>query len=291
VESLLDRSWLDWNHFASLGVTVRLLFATAVLFVSSTAVAERSDPAFLGVGMSTGPNEPCRIDSVTKDSGAHSAGLRSGDIVKAIEGKQVVDCNALVALIQEREPGDQVKVQLLRDGGDVTLTARLFSRAEVLRQRLVGHVLPPTNIFKVEDQAEADLAVRGKTTIVGWFDPSCVGCTGVFAKIAQWSASKSTRTSPIVTLAATTMQHKSLGEAVILLKPEQRKLDVPMLVTDHETYSKFTINDQKRMSFMVIDCKGVVQHIAPAKPDGEDLDAVLEELFTATEQASKLRGR
>jgi hypothetical protein len=271
-------------------VTVRYFLATAVFLVSSTAAAERSDPAFLGVGMSTGPNEPCRIDTVTKDSGADSAGLRSGDVVKAIEGKPVADCNALVALIQAREPGDQVKVQVIRDGGDVTLTARLFSRAEVLRQRLVGHVLPPTNIFKVEDQREADLATRGKTTIVGWFDPqTCVGCTRVIAKVAQWVSEKSTRSSPIVMLAAATMNHKSLGEAAANLKPEQRKLDAPMLVTDHETYSKFTINDPKRMSFMVVDCKGVVQHIAPVKPDADDLDAVIEELFTATEQASKLR--
>src|SRR5688572_31850473 len=108
---LLDRSWLVGNHFARF-VVVRCFLATVVVLMSSTAFAERSDPAFLGVGMSAGPGSPCVIDSVTKDSGAHAAGLRSGDTVKLIDSKPVADCNELVALIQEREPGDQVKVQV-----------------------------------------------------------------------------------------------------------------------------------------------------------------------------------
>jgi hypothetical protein len=80
-----------------------------------------------------------------------------------------------------------------------------------------------------------------------------------------------------------------MTEAFLQLKPEQRKLDMPLLVTDTATYQSLTINDAKRMSFMVVDCKGVVQHIVPLKPDADDLDAVLEELYTATEQAQRLK--
>jgi hypothetical protein len=284
----LERSWLPSSHFAKFVSIVRNLLVLA-LFVPTMAYADRSDPAFLGVGMSSGPNEPCRIDSVTKDSGAHSAGLRTGDIVISVDGEQVINCDALVAVIQQREPGTQVKVEVNRFEERVTFSARLYSRAEVLRQRFVGHALPPTNVFRVEDESEVDLAIRGKTTIVGWFDPNCANCSPVFSRVAKWSRDKTTRTSPITAVATTTTGGRSMAEAFMQLKPEQRKLDVPLFVTDAATYQSLTINDAKRMSFMVVDCKGVVQHIVPVKPDADDLDAVLEELYTATEQAQRLK--
>jgi len=285
----LDRSWLRTSHFARFGDTVRTLLLIAVLFVPTTAMADRSDPAFLGVGMSSGPHEPCRIDSVTKDSGAHAAGLRSGDVVISVDGTLVVNCDALVTLIQQREPGTEVKVELQRDDARVTLNAKLYSRAEVLRQRFVGQALPPTSVYRVEDQAEVDLAARGTTTIVGWFDPTCSNCSPVFGRVAKWARDKTTRTSPIAAVATTNAAGKTMGEAFALLKPEQRRLDIPLLVTDSTTYQSLTINDAKRMSFMVVDCKGIVQHIVPVKPDADDLEAVLEELYTATEQAQRLK--
>lgn len=286
------QSWLGSSGFASL-MPMRLV-GLVVLLAASTASAERSDPAFLGVGMQDlGPQGPCQIDMVTKNSGAQTAGLQAHDIFVEIEGQPVTDCNSLAALIQAREPGDKVKVEVRRASMPVTVTATLFSRGEVMRQRYIGQTLSNTTLTRVEDQAESDLSSRGKTTIVGWYERNCgSGCEDVFAKIAKWSTKRSSRSAPIFAMAATTPDsHRSIPEIMKELKADQRKLDVPLHVTDRDTYSKLTVNDAKRMSFMVIDCKGIVQYAVPIKPDADDLTAILEELYSATEQASRTQRR
>ncbi|MND09118.1 hypothetical protein D3C83_322100 [compost metagenome] len=57
------------------------------------------------------------------------------------------------------------------------------------------------------------------------------------------------------------------------------------MFVDPDTFTELSINDIKRIHFMVIDCRNVVSYTAPLKPDAADRDAVLEELFAATEQA------
>jgi hypothetical protein len=261
-----------------------------VLLAATTAAAERSDPAFLGVGIRDihGGAGPCRIDSITKGSGAHVAGLRELDVFVAIAGTPVVNCDAVLAEIQRHEPGSFVKIDVTRGGLATTIDATLYSRAEIMRQRFVGQLLPLMTAFRVEDQAEADLFARGKTTIVGWFDQNCVGCERVFSSIARWAREKSSKAAPIVAYAAT---HGTLGssmpDALKALRDQQRRLDVPLLVAEHDTYRELAIPDNKRISFMVIDCKGVVQYAVPLKPDADDISAVLEELYAAAELAAR----
>ena len=38
---------------------------------------------------------------------------------------------------------------------------------------------------------------------------------------------------------------------------------------------------------MVVDCRGIVQFVAPIAPDSDDLDAALDELLAAAEQAAR----
>jgi membrane-associated protease RseP (regulator of RpoE activity) len=270
---------------------VRSLLGLAVLFVASSASAKSSNPAFLGVGMrDTGApgTGPCMIDSITKDSGAQAAGLRTGDVFLSIDGAPVANCQALITLIQAHEPGDNVKIDVRRVAVSTTITAKLLSRADVLRQRFVGQPLPVTQLTRVDNDTTGELSSRGKTTIVGWYDQkNCVGCETVFGKVAQWSRGKSTKTSGISVLGATAGDlHKSVPENVEGLKQYQRSLDVPLLVTDPETFNNFAITDGDRIHFMVIDCRGVVQYAAPLAPDAEDKSAVLDELYAAAEQAA-----
>lgn len=272
---------------------MRRLLGLAVLFVAEAASAKSSNPAFLGVGMTdvqgrTAGAPTCMIETITKGSGAHAAGLRSGDEFIAIDGKPVANCAALILLIQAHEPGDIVKVDVRRNGTATSINATLLSRAEVLRQRLVGQPLPITSLTRADDQTTSALSTRGKTTIVGWFDQkNCIGCESVFGKVELWSRGNSTKTSAISVLGATMADpNKPPVEALDVLKQYQRHLDVPLLVADAETYNEFTVSDGDRIHFMVVDCRGVVQYAAPIAPDADDTTAVLEELYAAAEQAA-----
>ena len=78
-----------------------------------------------------------------------------------------------------------------------------------------------------------------------------------------------------------------LSDNIDELKPIATALDVPLLVGDTETFQRFSITDVDRVFFMVIDCRGIVSYVAPIAPDADDLDAALDELYAAAEQASR----
>lgn len=271
----------------------RLLSVVFVVLSPLVASAdESSNPAFLGVGMhdlgnpTTGAIGPCVIDTVTKDSGAHLAGLRSSDVIVSLDTTQITNCDGLVKAIQEREAGQVVKIQIQRAGMPQTLDALLPSRADVLRKRFVGKPIPLTTLTRVDDLSTADLGSRGKTTIVGWFDQSrCSSCASAFARINDWAKAKG-KGSNISIVGITSANMKSVPETIADLKKE-RSFDVPLMVADPETFGELSITDIKRIHFMVIDCRGIVSYATPLKPDADDRGAVLEELYAATEQAAR----
>jgi len=49
------------------------------------------------------------------------------------------------------------------------------------------------------------------------------------------------------------------------------------------------MGDDDRVYFFVIDCRGVVQLVAPIAPDADDIDASADEVAAAAEQAEHLR--
>lgn len=273
-----------------------LALTASIVAMTSIAHAEgkRSNPAFLGIGMHDAQGlppgggvavGPCVVDSITRGSGAKAAGLASGDFMRAIDGVAVANCDAVLKVVQSREPGDFVKIHVVRDGRPLQLTAQLVSRDEILRRRLVGQPIVATELYAVEDKSSIDLsAMRGKTTIVGWFDARrCNGCDAVFAKLAAWSREQADK--PGIA--------RPMALAVTAGEPENAKflrmpmLDVPLALAEPSLYEEFTIPDSERIHFTVVDCRGVINYVAPVAPNAEDLDAVLDELFAASEQAAR----
>jgi membrane-associated protease RseP (regulator of RpoE activity) len=233
---------------------------------------------------------PCMVSGVTKDSAAESAGLRARDIFISMDGKPVPSCDALVAQIQAKVPGDIVKVIVDRSGQQVTVNATLMSRDEVLRKRFGGLPVPTTKLTRVEDKQQVDIsATKRQTTIIGWFTTNCVGCDQIFTTVAKWSR-EDRKGVPIKVAAATAgdlRMKRPIAENIELLKSQSKTMDVPLLVTDAETYEHFAIGDGDRIQFMVIDCRGIVQYAAPVVPSSEDAEAVLDELYAAAEQAAR----
>jgi membrane-associated protease RseP (regulator of RpoE activity) len=264
---------------------VRALVGLAVVLAAAPVAAKSSNPAFLGVGMqdlggARGAG-PCVIDTVTPGGSASAAGLRAGDVFVAIDGTNIPSCDVLITIIQSREPGQQVKIDVRRNGGLISVKAELLSRAELLRRRFVSQILPAANLVRFDDRSATELDARGKTTVVGWFEPRCVGCASTFSSIDRWARK---RGKSVRVFAAT---RTPLTDNLDELKPIANALDVPLLVADTETYQTFSISDVDRVHFMVIDCRGIVSYVAPIAPDADDLDAALDELYAAAEQAMR----
>jgi hypothetical protein len=272
------------------------------LAVASTATAgdQLSNPAFLGIGMNDMPQRPgmpplpasCIVTNVTRGSGAMAAGLSSGDLIRTIGGKAVINCDAVLSAVQSHAPGDTIDVDVVRNGAPLKLKATLFSRDEILRRRLVGSPAPTTELFGVDEDVTFDLSAnRGKTTIVGWFDPSCLGCNTIFNRLADWTKKQADKPgAPPMPLAVTRDTTGSPNESRIRAKYKStaNAIGVPLALADPIVYDEFTLPDRERVHFTVVDCRGVVQYVAPIAADGADTDAALDELFAAAEQASRL---
>lgn len=65
------------------------------------------------------------VAKVMDDSPAAKAGLKIGDVIKKIDGKEVDSATALITNLRSKSPGTKVKVTLIRDKKEMTLEVEL----------------------------------------------------------------------------------------------------------------------------------------------------------------------
>ena len=94
------------------------------------AAGDARAEGFLGVSLEprTDGGVGSIISNVQSGSPAQEAGIVTGDIVLAVDGEPVNGQAGLVAAIRDRNPGDSVSIELVRNGERLTLTATLVAR-------------------------------------------------------------------------------------------------------------------------------------------------------------------
>jgi serine protease Do len=79
-------------------------------------------------GLST--TDGALVTTVIPGSPADSAGLQHGDVVVGVDGKPVKQTRDLIDYVSSKKPGSNVKLDVLRNGKRMTLTALLTERQE-----------------------------------------------------------------------------------------------------------------------------------------------------------------
>jgi putative serine protease PepD len=104
--------------------------SNTVKSVADSLIAGRSvQHAYLGVSIGTNMNGTgAVIGTVRAGSPAADAGVKSGDVVVAVNGKPVTAANELTAAIAALRPGDKATLKVQRSGSTVTLTVTLGTR-------------------------------------------------------------------------------------------------------------------------------------------------------------------
>jgi hypothetical protein len=253
----------------------------------AAAAAPASDPAFLGIGMGASP-AGCQITSITPGSPARDAGLLFGDIVLGIDGVRIGGpnpCDLLAARIADHHPGDKITLTVDRGVERVTVKAALTSRGEMLSRRLVGEPLSRTELIDADnDEVTYDLSRRGQTRIVGWFTlASCAGCARTFDRVSA-RLEKRFKDNPPSVLAITSPVAIDRYRSIFTSS-------VPLAIVDEDLFDNLALRDSQRITFMVIDNRGVVRFAAPVAPDGDDVDAAIDDILAAAEQAEHQRAR
>jgi putative serine protease PepD len=83
--------------------------------------------AYLGVAV-TAANGGVRVAQVRSGTPAQRAGLKVGDLIKAVNGKQVTATSQLQGAIDARQPGDTVTIRYTRNGNSHTVHVKLATR-------------------------------------------------------------------------------------------------------------------------------------------------------------------
>ena len=254
----------------------------AVSVAPAANAGSASDPAFLGIGM-VNATPGCAVDSIMQSSAAEDAGLRIGDVIIAIDGAPTPACDPLRAAITAHMLGDTIRLDLHRGFGRMVVKATLTSRSEVLHRRFVGRALEGVDS---EDGSGFDGELRGRTMLIGWFDlPRCAGCAAVFDRLDTRLRARLGEAAPRLLA----MASAPADRAAALRK--SFTASVPLTITDDNAYTQFVQRDNERVEVMVIDSRGTVRFATPIAPDDDDLDAALDEVIAAAEQAEHTRRR
>jgi putative serine protease PepD len=84
--------------------------------------------AYLGVQTSDDSAGGAKVAAVQPGTPAAEAGLRTGDVIRAFDGKQVTDAAGLSSQVNHHTAGDEVEIVVRRDGVEKTLTVKLAER-------------------------------------------------------------------------------------------------------------------------------------------------------------------
>jgi photosystem II stability/assembly factor-like uncharacterized protein len=83
---------------------------------------------FLGVQGEDAPGGGAKLTHVSDDAPAAKAGLKSGDVVKAVDKKEIKTYKELAEAITSRKAGDKLPMTVQRDKDSMEITAELGSR-------------------------------------------------------------------------------------------------------------------------------------------------------------------
>ncbi len=97
------------------------------------------------------------ISSVTANAPAEKAGLKSGDIIVSIDGRNIKDGDDLVNDIASRRPGSTIRLGYLRDGKEETTTVSIGDRDKIFAE--VDKTEVNNNPEEKADPGEAKLGV------------------------------------------------------------------------------------------------------------------------------------
>ena len=84
----------------------------------------------LAQSMALGSEKGALVAQVQPDSPALAAGIKSGDVIKSVDGKNIETIRDLTRMISAVKPGTSVKLDLWRDGKDMSVTAKVGDQKE-----------------------------------------------------------------------------------------------------------------------------------------------------------------
>ena len=109
------------------GVGFAIPSNTVKSIVSQLLASGKAEHAYLGVSLDSNAAK-ATVGQVRSGTPAASAGLKAGDVITAIDGKQVASAPELQSAIDAKRPGDTVSITYTRGGQSHTVQVKLATR-------------------------------------------------------------------------------------------------------------------------------------------------------------------
>ena len=124
---------------ANIGVGFAIPAEEAIPVVESLKKGVRPERGYLGISIAPVGRRPCRcawleknrgefVNRVVAGEGAEKAGLKEGDIVLKVDGRDVSPEATLSYIVANMKPGTRIPLDILREGKPMRLTATVGTR-------------------------------------------------------------------------------------------------------------------------------------------------------------------
>lgn len=138
----------ETGYSAGFGFAIPINLAKKIM--SDLIRKGRVERGYLGIGMQNIDEKKARalnlnkptgvfISQVIKGEPAEKAGVRTKDVLLKVDGQRVNKSNQVQAIIAKKNPGDMVKLELLRDGEKISLNVHLGIK-EVVQGQLAKNI-------------------------------------------------------------------------------------------------------------------------------------------------------
>ena len=159
-----DRSRSRWRYTLSPPLRVCCRF-------ERTSLSLATGRAWLGVAMEKAAEAGgVRVKHVLRGSPAEKAGLKEGDLIRAIDGEKVASPDDVSRIVGGHEPGEAIVASLLRAQDTLSMKIALASRPlpdEMLRMDRVGAFAPAwVGLEPIGDAPSSIAALRGKVVLL-----------------------------------------------------------------------------------------------------------------------------
>ena len=119
------------------------------------------------------------INSVVDNGPAQEAGLRSADIVVAIDGRAIDDADELGTVVRSFAPGDVVDIEVQRDGSTLTIPAGLGANTDEASEDF-GQALLGVRTRTAAEWQEMSLGAAARSSVTELFPVTWASTKGIF---------------------------------------------------------------------------------------------------------------
>ncbi len=106
-------------------------FVDRYIGISGTALQDQTSYTSEQLIELFGTDKGIYVQSVSKGSGAESAGLKQGDVILKVDGVIVNSMNKINSLLIKYQLGDEVELTIMRDKSEITVKVALYNGANM----------------------------------------------------------------------------------------------------------------------------------------------------------------